>query len=139
MKYIIKESQYNRLFENKSNKIEMFQDLIDDKLNYIRRVCAKGADDYEGDVGEASCDQIEQVEKVKVTEADWVTVKHSNKELEHKYMNVKIMIYYSSIRQHGDFDADDITYDLEQMIRKSTGMPFILNYESTNTNTFFEW
>jgi len=36
-------------------------------------------------------------------------------------------------------DADDLTYDLEQMIRKSTGMPFILNYESTNTNTSFEW
>ena len=67
MKYIIKESQYNRLFENKSNKIEMFQDLIDDKLNYIRRVCDNGADDYEGDVGAESCNQIEQVEKVIVT------------------------------------------------------------------------
>jgi hypothetical protein len=53
-------------------------------------------------------------------------------------MTVKIMVYFSSIRK-GDFDADDLTYDLEQMIRKSTGMPFILNYESTNTNTSFEW
>ena len=53
-------------------------------------------------------------------------------------MHVKIMVYYSSIRR-GDFDADELSYDLEQMIRKSTGMPFILNYESTNTNTFFEW
>jgi hypothetical protein len=138
MKYIIKESQYNRLFENKSNKIEMFQDLIDDKLNYIRRVCAKGADDYEGDVGEASCDQIEQVEKVKVTEADWVTVKHSNKELEHKYMNVKIMIYYSSIRR-GQMDADDLTYDLEKILRTKTTMPILLNYETTNTNKDFNW
>ncbi len=138
MKYIIKESQYNRLFENKSNKIEMFQDLIDDKLNYIRRVCAKGADDYEGEVGEASCDQIEQVEKVKVTEADWVTVKHSNKELEHKYMNVKIMIYYSSIRR-GQMDADDLTYDLEKILRTKTTMPILLNYETTNTNKDFNW
>jgi len=138
MKYIIKESQYNRLFENKSNKIEMFQDLIDDKLNYIRRVCAKGADDYEGDVGEASCDQIEQVEKVKVIEADWVTVKHSNKELEHKYMNVKIMIYYSSIRR-GQMDADDLTYDLEKILRTKTTMPILLNYETTNTNKHFNW
>jgi len=63
---------------------------------------------------------------------------HSNKPLEQKYMSVKIMIYYSSIRR-GDLDADDLTYDLERMIRISTGMPFILNYESTNTNTFFEW
>jgi hypothetical protein len=138
MKYIIKESQYNRLFENKSNKIEMFQDLIDDKLNYIRRVCAKGADDYEGDVGESSCDQIEMVEKVKVIEADWVTVKHSNKELEHKYMNVKIMIYYSSIRR-GQMDADDLTYDLEKILRTKTTMPILLNYETTNTNKHFNW
>ena len=48
------------------------------------------------------------------------------------------MIYYSSIKR-GDFDADDLTYDLERMIRKSTAMPFILNYESTNTNKHFDW
>jgi hypothetical protein len=138
MKYIIKESQYNRLFENKSNTIEIFQDLIDDKLNYIRRVCDKGADDYEGDVGDESCNQIEQVEKVKVTEAEWVTVKHSNKELEHKYMNVRIMIYYSSIRR-GQMDADDLVYDLERILRTKTTMPILLSHEVTNTNTSFEW
>jgi hypothetical protein len=78
------------------------------------------------------------IDKVKVTDAGWVTVKHSNRPQEEKYMSVKIMIYYSSIRR-GDLDADDLTYDLERMIRISTGMPFILNYESTNTNTSFEW
>jgi hypothetical protein len=49
------------------------------------------------------------------------------------------MVYYTSNSQYGNFDADDLTYDLEQMIRKSTGMPFILNYESTNTNKHFDW
>jgi hypothetical protein len=107
-------------------------------MEYIRQVCDKGAEDYIGDVGDESCNQIENLEKVKVTDADWVTIKHSNRPQEEKYMSVKLMIYYSSIRR-GDFDADDLTYDLERMIRKSTGMPFILNYESTNTNTFFEW
>ena len=138
MRYIIKESQYNRLFENKSNKIEMFQDLIDDKLNYIRRVCAKGADDYEGDVGEESCNQIANVEKVDVTDAEWVTVKHSNRTEEHKHMSIKIMIYYSSIRK-GDMDADDLTYDLERILRTKTTMPILLNYETTNTNKHFDW
>ena len=138
MKYIIKESQYNRLFEAKSNKLELFQDLIDDKLNYIRRVCEKVADDYEGNVSDASCDQIEMIEKVKVIEADWVTVKHSNKELEHKYMNVRIMIYYSSIRR-GQMDADDLVYDLERILREKTTMPILLSHEVTNTNTSFEW
>jgi hypothetical protein len=137
MKYIITEEQYNIILESQKH-IQFFQDLIDDRMDYIRKACDNGADDYRGDVGAGSCRQIEELEKVKVTEADWVTIKHSNKETEEKYMSVKIMVYYSSIRR-GDFDADDLTYDLEKIIRKSTGMPFILNYESTNTNTSFEW
>ena len=137
MKYLITESQYNIILESKKS-IQFFQDLIDNRMDYIRRVCDNGADDYQGDVGDESCRQIAELDKVKVTDADWVTIKHSNREQEEKYMSVKIMVYYSSIRR-GDFDADDLTYDLERMIRKSTGMPFILNYESTNTNTFFEW
>jgi hypothetical protein len=138
MKYILTESQYNRIIESKKH-IQTFQDLIDRKIEYIRKVCDMGAEDYEGDVGDESCNQIKEVEKVRVTDADWVIIKHSNRPQEEKYMSVKLMVYYSSIRQYGDFDADDLTYDLERMIRKSTGMPFILNYESTNTNTSFEW
>jgi hypothetical protein len=137
MKYVVTESQYNIILESQKH-IQFFQDLIDSRMDYIRRVCDNGADDYQGDVGDESCKQIAELEKVKVTEAEWVTIKHSNREQEEKYMSVKLMVYYSSIRR-GDFDADDLTYDLERMIRKSTGMPFILNYESTNTNTSFEW
>lgn len=138
MKYILTESQYNLILE--SQKYErIFQELIDRKLEYIRRVCENGALDYEGDVGDESCKQLENISKIEVTDADWVTIKHSNRETEHKYMSVKIMVYYSSIQKYGNFDADNLTYDLEQMIRKSTGMPFILNYDSTNTNTSFEW
>ena len=137
MKYILTESQYNLVLESQKHE-QFFQSLIDSRMDYVRRVCNNGADDYEGDVGNAACDQIESIEKVKVIDAGWVTIKHSNRPQEEKYMSVKIMVYYSSIRR-GDFDADDLTYDLERMIRKSTGMPFILNYESTNTNTQFDW
>ena len=136
-KYIVTESQYNLILESQKH-IQFFQDLIDNRMDYIRKVCDNSADDYEADVHDESCNQIAELESVKVTDADWVTIKHSNREQEEKYMHVKIMVYYSSIRR-GDFDADDLAYDLERMIRKSTGMPFILNYESTNTNTFFEW
>jgi hypothetical protein len=138
MKYILTESQYNRIIESKKH-IQTFQDLIDRKIEYIRKVCDMGAEDYEGDVGDESCNQIKEVEKVRVTDADWVIIKHSNRPQEEKYMHVKIMVYYSSIQKYGNFDADDLAYDLERMIRKSTGMPFILNYETTNTNTSFEW
>ena len=138
MKYIVTESPYSLILESQQ-WVEFFQDLIDNRLNYIRSACDNGAESYAGDVGDESCRQIAELEKVKVTDADWVTIKHSNRDDEHKYMSVKLMIYYSSIRQYGNFDADDLTYDLERMIRKSTGMPFILNYESTNTNTQFNW
>lgn len=137
MKYIVTESQYNLILESKKY-IQLFQDLIDSKLDALRKECEGGADVYVGNSGAESCNQIELIDEVKVTDAEWVIIKHSNRPQEEKYMSVKIMIYYSSIRR-GDLDADDLTYDLEQMIRKSTGMPFILNYESTNTNTSFEW
>ena len=137
MEYILTESQYNLIVESQKYK-QLFQDLIDSKLDILRKECEGGADLYVGNSGAESCNQVELIDKVKVTDAGWVTVKHSNRAQEEKYMSVKIMIYYSSIRR-GDLDADDLTYDLEQMIRKSTGMPFILNYESTNTNTSFEW
>ena len=136
-KYIVTESQYNLILESQKH-VKIFQEIIDREMAYIRRVCDMGADDYEGDVGDESCKQIENLEKVIVTDADWVTVMHSNQPLEQKYMSVKLMVYYSSIRR-GDFDADDLTYDLERIIRKKTSMPLIINYESTNTNTFFEW
>jgi hypothetical protein len=137
MKYIVTESQYNLILESKKY-IQLFQDLIDSKLDILRKECEGGADVYVGNSGAESCNQIELIDKVKVTDAEWVTIKHSNRPQEEKYMSVKIMIYYSSIRR-GDLDADDLTYDLERMIRISTGMPFILNYQSTNTNTSFEW
>ena len=137
MKYILTESQYNLLLESQKYK-QLFQDLIDSKLDVLRKECEGGADVYVGNSGAESCNQIESIDEVKVTDADWVTIKHSNRPQEEKYMSVKIMIYYSSIRR-GELDADDLTYDLERMIRISTGMPFILNYQSTNTNTSFEW
>jgi len=137
MKYVLRESQYNLILESQKY-IKLFQELIDKQMAYIREVCDMGSDEYEGDVGDESCRQIENLEKVVVEDAEWVTVMHSNQPLEHKYMRVKLMVYFNSIRR-GDFDADDLTYDLEKIIRKKTSMPVIINYESTNTNKFFEW
>jgi len=51
MKYIIKESQYDRLLENKSNKMQIFQDLINGKLEYIKKHCDEyNADNYPNDI-----------------------------------------------------------------------------------------
>lgn len=138
MKYIVTESQYKLITESEKY-VKVFQELVNKQLDYIRRVCDMGADDYEGDVGDESCKQIENVEKIDVTDAEWVTIMHSNQPLETKYLRIRLMVYYSSIRQYGDFDADDLTYDLERILRRKTTMPLIINYDSTNTNTKFDW
>jgi hypothetical protein len=137
MKYILTESQYNLVVESQK-KIQFFQDLINNNLSYIRNECEKENENYVRDVSDYSCDQVDQVEKIEVMNVDWSTIKHSNKPEEHKYMIVKLMVYYSSLYK-GDFDAEDLIYDLKQIIRNSTGLPLLLNYESTNTNTSFEW
>ena len=138
MKYIITESQYNLITESQKY-IKVFQDLIENELKYIRRVCEMGADDYQGDVGDESCKQLENLEKIDVTDAEWITIMHSNKPLPQKYLRITLMVYYFSIRQYGDFDADDLTYDLERILRNKTTMPLIINYNSTNTNKHFDW
>lgn len=138
MKYVINESQYNLILESEGY-IKVFQELVDREIQYIRRVCDMAADDYQGDVGDESCKQIENVEKVDVTDAGWVTIMHSNKPLETKYMKIRLMVYYSSIQQYGNFDADDLTYDLERILRDKTTMPLIINYDSTNLNKNFDW
>jgi hypothetical protein len=137
MKYILTESQYNLVVESQK-KIQFFQDLIDTNLNYIRNECEKENEHSIRDVSDYTCDQIELVEKIKVMGTDWTTIKNINKPEDNKYMIVNLMVYYSSIYK-GDFDAEDLIYDLKQMIRNSTGLPLLLNYESTNTNTSFEW
>ena len=138
MKYIVTESQY-RLITESEKYVKVFQELVNKQLDYIRRVCDMGADDYEGDVGDESCKQIENVEKIDVTDADWVTIMHSNQPLKTKYLRIRLMVYYRSNQQYGNFDADDLTYDLERILRKKTTMPLIVNYDSTNLNKHFDW
>ena len=138
MKYIVTESQYKLITESEKY-IKVFQDLIENELKYIRRVCDMGADDFQGDVGDESCKQIENVEKIDVTDAEWVTIMHSNRKTEEKYMSIRLMVYYRLNQQHGNFDADDLTYDLERILRNKTTMPLLINYDSTNLNKHFDW
>ena len=138
MKYIVTESQYKLITESEKY-VKVFQELVNRELDYIRRVCDMGADDYQGDVGDESCKQIENVEKIDVTDAEWVTIMHSNQPLETKYLKIRLMVYYRSNQQYGNFDADDLTYDMERILRKKTTMPLIVNYDSTNLNKHFDW
>jgi hypothetical protein len=136
-KYIVTESQYNLILESQKYR-QVFEDLIQNEIKHIRKECEDGMIDYPDYSDDEHCNQLDELEKIEVTDADWVTITHSNKTIEQKYMHIKLMVYYSSIRR-GDFDADEIAYVLEKRLRISTGMPLIINYESTNTNKDFNW
>jgi hypothetical protein len=141
---IVTESQYKRLFEQKKPKIEMFQDLINDKLEYIRGFCSKDldAENYSGDVGFEACAEVEMIDSIKVDEVNMMTGARTDMD-GNMYdstpsIYVKLMINYSNIRDRYDFD--EITYDLRHILKKSTGgLPIVFDYRTNNLNKNKEW
>jgi Zn-dependent M32 family carboxypeptidase len=139
---IVTESQYKRLFEQKVSKIEMFQDLINDKLNYFKTHCDDvNSESFPNDIGFSSCDSIELVESVKVDEVQKMTGARTD-----MYGNmydatpsiyVKLTIDYWSIK--GSHDFDDLIYDLKHILRNSTGgLPIVFDYRTKNISKIKE-
>lgn len=141
---IVTESQYKRLFEQKKSKLEVFQDLIDNKLNYIRGFCdnSLSSEEYSGDVGFGSCDVVDTIDSIKVDEVNMMTGARTDME-GNMYdstpsIYVKLTINFSYIKEYVDFD--DMVYDLKHILRKSTGgLPIVLDYKINNLNTNREW
>ena len=140
---IVTESQYKRLFEQKKSKVEMFQDLINDKLEYIRGFCSKDldAENYSGDVGFEACAEVEMIDSIKVDEVNMMTGARTDMD-GNMYdstpsIYVKLMINYSNIRDRYDFD--EITYDLRHILKKSTGgLPIVFDYKTNNISKIKE-
>jgi hypothetical protein len=140
---IVTESQYKRLFEQKKSKIEMFQDLINDKLEYIRGFCDKDldAENYSGDVGFEACAEVEMIDSIKVDEVNMMTGARTDMD-GNMYdstpsIYVKLIINYSSLRDRYDFD--EITYDLKNILKKSTGgLPIVFDYRTKNISKIKE-
>lgn len=140
---IVTESQYNRLFEQKKSKVEMFQDLINDKLEYIRGFCNKDLDteNYSGDVGFEACAEAEMIDSIKVDEVNMMTGARTDMD-GNMYdsipsIYVKLIINYSNLRDRYDFD--EITYDLRHILKKSTGgLPIVFDYRTNNINKIKE-
>jgi len=140
---IVTESQYKRLFEQKKSKVEMFQDLINDKLEYIRGFCNKDLDteNYSGDVGFEACAEVEMIDSIKVDEVNMMTGARTDMD-GNMYdstpsIYVKLMINYSNLRDRYDFD--EITYDMRHILKKSTGgLPIVFDYRTNNINKIKE-
>ena len=141
---IVTESQYKRLFEQKKSKVEVFQELINDKLEYIRGFCDKDldAENYSGDVGFETCNELEIIDSIKVNEVNMMTGARTdmsgNMYDSTPSIYVKLTINYSSLRDRYDFD--EITYDLKNILKNSTGkLPIVFDYRTNNINKIKEW
>ena len=93
-KIIVTESQYQRLFEQKKPKIELFQELVNDGLEYIRGFCDEtlSAEEYSGDVGFDSCDAIDVIESIEVNDIKNISSAQSDLTGRILYPNNSILI-----------------------------------------------
>jgi hypothetical protein len=139
VKYIITESQHNKLFENKSTKVDVFQELVDRKLNYIRNHCDEmDSEEYGGDIGFESCDEVKSIEKIRVTDVEYITSKHHpyDKSTQKTLIILHLVIDYNSIKYQS---YDNIIWDLKEILKSSTGLPIDIHFDANNLRKNFEW
>ena len=142
-KILVTESQYQRLFEQKKPKIEVFQELIDEKLQYIKDSCNKiNSETFPNDVGFISCDNVDTIESITVTDVKVLTGTrtdmYGNQYDSTPSIFIKLKVDYISVKGHENFD--EIIFDIKHMLRKSTGgLQIVFDYEQQNLRTNREW
>ena len=133
----------NEQSKEKQSKKELFQELIDEKLQYIKDSCQDiNYQTFPSDVGFTSCEFADMIESIDVTEVNMMTGSRTD-----MYGNmydttpsvfIKLMVNYRTIRNYYNFD--EIIYDIKHMLRKSTGgLPIVLDYQVNNLKTDKEW
>ena len=139
MKYIIKESQYDRLLENKSNKMQIFQDLINGKLEYIKKHCDEyNADNYPNDISFDSCDEVSTIENIRVVNFEYATSNHHpyNDSTKTTSIILHLIIEYDFMKYKSH---DNVIWDIKQMLIKSTGLPISIQFDTNNIRKDFNW
>jgi hypothetical protein len=143
-KIIITESQYHRLFEDvkpKKTKQETFQKLIDNNLEYIKNYCNSNQAIYKSDVGIATCDVVDMINSIKITDLQMMssagTDMYGNLKNVTPSIHIKLLVNFTSLSFIVDFD--EVIYDLKHMLRQATGMLIIFDYDQENTVTDRQW
>jgi len=124
MKYIITESQFNLLTENK--KMVLFQDLINQTLNHIIEGCDKSYDEFPDDISFDACDNAELVNEIKLLSF----------EFKNNIFILNVNIVFTSIKSYLDFL--NLLYNIGDIIYKKFQVKVILKeINQTNTKTDF--
>jgi len=139
LEYTLNSVKLNEHSERKS-KVEIFQDLINEKLEDIKNQCEDLLNDN-FNVGFQSCDDIEIIDSIVVNEVEMMragrTDMYGNMHDVTSSVYIKLTINYSNIKDVNDFD--DLTYDLKWMLKNSTGgLPIVFDYRTNNLNKIKE-
>lgn len=132
MKYIITEAQYNTIVES-NKRIEVFQELINKEIVLIREYC--GYDPETGDYEDSAedfdlCNEVSTVEDITITNIELIKSEQNPKIV----IEINIMYDFMSYK-----DYDDLVYQLKYILKKSTGLPIDIKYETVNIRTNPQW
>jgi hypothetical protein len=124
--------------EQKVSKKELFQEIIDDNLEYIKKYCNElNADNYASHISFSTCDYVDIIDGISVDEV--VMISGTRTDMEQKMYDttpgiyLKLTINLHSATKMSDFD--ELIYDLKHILRKSTGLLVVFDYRINNTFT----
>ena len=128
MKYLITERQYRLLTE--SSKIELFQEILDEEFNMIKTACEDiSSETFPDYISFNDCDEIAIVENIEILSAEYKKDKN--------LFQLNLKINYRAL-SHNDFI--ELSYTLEQRMKRRTGMKFwLVEEENNNLNTNKNW
>ena len=124
--------------EQKLSKKELFQEIIDDKLEYIKKHCDEyNADNYPNDISFSTCDYVVILDSISVDEV--VRISGARTDMEGTKYDTTPGIYLKlTINLHSAtkiYDVDELIYDLKHILRNSTGLLVVFDYRINNTFT----
>ena len=125
------------LTEQKLSKKDLFQDMINEKLEYIRKNCDNGTTHtFPNDIHFTTCVTIGAVDSITVNEVTVISSARTDMSGEPYDVTpglyIKLTINISSAKKI--FDFDDLIYDLKHMLRKSSGgLMVVFDYDINNT------
>jgi hypothetical protein len=125
------------LQEQKSDRKEVFQELINEKLDYIKKGCDDiSHESFPNDISFSSCDVIDDVDSITVDEINMISGSRTDMD-GNMYettpgLYIKITFNISSART--GYGYEDLVYDLKYLIRKSSGgLMVVFDYKTRNT------
>jgi hypothetical protein len=127
-KIIITESQYQRIFEEKKSKTELFQEMITNEFDNIKAGCESF--DFlrlPDGISYDTCIDSEVIDNIKVDEVKMMSSSPTKMDGTPS-LYIKLTINCSTPNPKTEFDS--VVYDLKQLlIRKTGGIPLSIDYQ----------